>query len=375
VSEPPVETVSVVTGSGGYDVLVGDGLLDRVGEYVGDAVGEGKAVVVTDDHVGDLYALRAKGSLEAAGIPASVVVVPAGERSKSWATAGHVLEECVTRGLDREGTVVALGGGVVGDLAGFCAATYMRGVSYVQLPTTLLSQVDSSVGGKTAVDLEGGKNLAGAFWQPTLVLADTATLDTLSDQEWTSGMVEVAKAGLLGGDPFLSWLEGTADRLRERDADAVREAVTRSVRFKAGVVAEDEREAGPRESLNLGHTLGHAIERVAGYGDVAHGEAVADGIRFAAGLAEGVLGTDPAWTARQERLVAALGPPRVARTLEPEALLAAMRADKKARGGEVRFVLSTGAGSWVVRPVADEVILRHLEEWTSEAARIEEGST
>ncbi len=371
----PRESVTVRTPSSAYDVVVGEGLLERTGELVSGVVGKGVALIVSDEHVDALYTSRVRSSLEEVGRTASVVVVPPGERSKSWETAGRVLEQCVTRGLDREGTVLALGGGVVGDLGGFCAATYMRGVSYVQLPTTLLAQVDSSVGGKTAVDLEAGKNLVGAFWQPQLVLADTGALTTLPDSEWTCGLVEVAKAGVLDGEPLLGWLEGHADALMDRDADVVRDAVVRAVRFKAAVVSDDERESGPRESLNLGHTLGHAIERVLGYGAVAHGEAVADGMRFAAALAEELDGVGPAWRARQERLLEALGSPPVRRELEPVRLLEAMRADKKARGGAVRFVLSTGPGSWEVRAVADEDLLRHLAVWTETTSRIEEWST
>jgi 3-dehydroquinate synthase len=206
------------------------------------------------------------------------------------------------------------------------------------------------------------------------VLADTGTLATLPESEWTCGLAEVAKAGVLEGEPLLGWLEEHADALLARDPNVVREAVVRAVRFKAGVVASDERESGPRESLNLGHTLGHAIERVAGYGNLGHGEAVADGIRFAALLVQDLDGVDPAWRERQERLLAALGSPPARRELEPQALLDAMRADKKARGGTVRFVLSKGPGDWEVRAVRDEDLVRNLAAWTESTARIGEWS-
>ena len=225
-----------------------------------------------------------------------MIEVPAGEATKDWEHAGRVLEALSEAGLGRDSLVVALGGGVVGDLAGFCAATYLRGVPVVQVPTTLLAQTDSAIGGKTGVDLPRGKNLAGAFWQPFLVASDTSVLGTLPEQEWASGLAEVAKSGALDSADSLAGLESDVADVLSREPGAVQRAVRMAASFKARVVSGDEREAADRECLNYGHTLAHALERELGYGTITHGAAVAEGMRFAARLAERVLGTDPAWT-------------------------------------------------------------------------------
>lgn len=359
--------VPVHTENGVYEVVIGPGVLGETGQRVREVSASARCALVTDEHVGALYADGVAESLGSAGFEVSQIVVRPGERSKEWGAAGRVLEELAISGLDRTGLVVALGGGVVGDLAGFCAAVFLRGVEYVQLPTTLLAQVDSSVGGKTGVDLAAGKNLAGAFKQPLLVLADTDALLTLSDDEWSSGLGEVAKTAMLAGADAVADLETHAEPLLAREPVAVRLAVEAAVRHKAAVVAADERESGLRESLNYGHTLGHAIERVAGYGVVPHGAAVAEGMRFAARLARRVAAA-PEWVAgRQEALLDALGIGRPDYPRDVAALVEAMHADKKARGGQVRFALLAEPGEFVAVAVRDEVIADELARFFDES--------
>jgi 3-dehydroquinate synthase len=360
-------SVRVATTSGQYDVHVGPNLLESVGERAREAVSGGRVAQISDDRVEGLYGEAVTASLRESGFDVEHVVVPAGESSKTWFQAGEILEELASARLDRTDGVVALGGGVIGDLAGFCAATYLRGVDLVQVPTTLLSQVDSSVGGKTAVDLAAGKNLAGVFKQPGVVIADTVTLETLPDIEWRSGLAEVVKTAILDGYESLEWMERHAGALAAHETDVAAEAVMRCVSFKAGVVGADEKEAGPRESLNLGHTLGHALEKVAGYGEVAHGLAVAEGIRFAARLAERVVDAAPGLADRQGRLLDAVGLERSGAVYDINAVREAMLSDKKVRGGRPRFVLMVEPGEYVVTHVDDSVLEGELERWSTEA--------
>lgn len=364
-----VKQIEVQLGASRYRVHIADGVLARVGRIMAPVVEGGKAAVVTDDAVGPLYAAAVVESLVEVGFEVVTYTVPAGEASKNWDQAGRIIEWLAASGLDRTDVVVAVGGGVMGDLAGFCAATYLRGIAFVQVPTTLLAQVDSSVGGKTAVDLTAGKNLAGAFKQPRAVIADTSTLNSLPLVEWQSGLGEVVKSAVLDSEEFLAWLERNADSLAGRESGAVAEAVERCVRFKAGVVAADEFEVGPRESLNLGHTLGHAIEKVAGYGVFPHGIAVAEGMRFAARLAERVASVPPEFTARQNAAIDALGLGRVVGEFDADALRSAMGSDKKSRGGKPRFVLATAPGAHVVTTVDESVLAEELEHWTQERGR------
>jgi 3-dehydroquinate synthase len=313
------------------------------------------------------FGAAVSASLRDAGVEPVAIVVPPGESSKRWDRAGEVVEQMAASRLERSDIVVALGGGVIGDLAGFCAAVYLRGVGYVQLPTTLLAQVDSSVGGKTGVDLRAGKNLAGAFKQPLLVLADTSTLGSLAEEEWRSGLAEVAKAAMLAGPAQVEWMIRHAGALVQREPYAVREAVLAAVRQKIGVVSADEHEAGVRESLNYGHTLGHAIERVAGYGAIPHGVAVAEGMRFAARLAQTVLGASEKVASVQDDLLEALGLARPSYPSDAEALVEAMHADKKARGGTVRFALVPEPGRYVSAAVHDDVLLAEVRAWVEQS--------
>lgn len=357
------ERVRVETGARPYEVRIGEGLLPELAEALGSLAPSGRVVVVTDSNVDSLFGAPVRRSLEDAGLDATVITVEPGERSKSWPSAGQVLEEMAGSGLGRDGAVVAAGGGVVGDLAGFCAAVYMRGVPLVQFPTTLLAQVDSSVGGKTAVDLSAGKNLAGCFWQPSAVFADVGTLATLGDAQMRDGLAEAAKSAFLDGPDFTGWFEVSADAILARESAVMTDLVARCVRFKAAVVASDERESGSREQLNLGHTLAHAVEKLSGYSGVTHGEAVAAGLDFAAFAAERLGHCDHAWRCRQVRTLDVLGVRPAEVSFGPRELVAAMHSDKKVRDGAVRMVFSTAPGAYRVEPVDDDMLVRLLEEW------------
>lgn len=356
-----------IPGEESYDVRIGAGVLDSLGRRMRGVPAleqAERALVVTDSNVAPLYRDRAKESLAAAGFRTSDIVVPAGEDTKSVEVAGELWEAMAQLKLGRDCVVVALGGGVVGDLAGFAASTYMRGVTLVQAPTTLLSMVDSSVGGKTGVNLAAGKNLVGTFKQPAYVCADTGTLATLPEREWTCGCAEIAKSAVIDSDEFFFWLVDAADALAAREDGAVSEAIARSVVFKADVVAQDKTESrGVRECLNYGHTLGHAVETLAGYGTFSHGAAVAEGMRFAARLGAELVGASADFVTAQDDLLDALGLFALAWSAEPAALLDAMKRDKKARRGQVRFVLPRDVGAWELLDVDDAVILEHLDAW------------
>lgn len=352
-----------------YDVVIGSAIVRLCGETLREWSSAAKVALITDEIVARHQGLLVSASLAQAGFEVLDLSIDPGEPSKNWANAGQLLEAMAKAGMSRNDLVVALGGGVVGDLAGFVAATYLRGVDFAQIPTTLLAMVDSSVGGKTGVDLKAGKNLAGAFKQPIAVIADTRVLSTLPDEEWRSGLAEVAKSAIIGGDDFLDWLEANAEALLKRKEDVVIEAVRRCVEFKAGVVESDEKEQGPRECLNYGHTFGHAAEKVAGYGTLTHGEAVAEGIRFAARLAVELGGADIEFVRRQDRLLAALGLSPMSRRLEPGSLLSAMHSDKKTREGTVRFVLAEKPGVWACEAVSDVTITAHLDAWAASKRR------
>ena len=350
-----------------YAVRIGAGILTGLGSHVKQACGiedAGRALIITDSNVAPLYRDAARASLAEAGIRVNDIVVPAGEETKSLEVLGEIWEAMAQLGLGRDCVVVALGGGVVGDLAGFAGAAYMRGVKVVQVPTTLLAMVDSSVGGKTAINLDAGKNLVGAFKQPSYVCADTDTLATLPEREWRCGCAEVAKSAVIDSDEFFFWMADHAAAIAAREAEAVSEAIARCVVFKADVVAMDKTESkGVRECLNYGHTLGHAVEKLAGYGTFTHGEGVAEGMRFAARMAIDLVGASPEFVEAQDDLLDALGLPPLAWSAEPEALLDAMKRDKKARGGNVRFVLPRDVGEWELVEVDDATILAHLRTW------------
>ena len=347
--------LEVSLGARRYPIRIGRGLLGETDAIAGCVPGR-HALVVTDANVAPLYLAVVREAL--AGKQLEVVVLPPGEQEKTLARFGEVMQALAAMGASRDATVLALGGGVVGDLAGFAAACWMRGVRFVQLPTTLLAMVDSAVGGKTAVDLPQGKNLVGAFHQPAAVLADTATLDTLPPRELRAGLAEVVKYGALGDAAFFGWLEENAEALLAREPAVLAGAIARSCAHKAAIVARDETEQGERMLLNLGHTFGHAIETAQGYGGLLHGEAVAVGMVLAARLSA-ALGRAPA--ADADRLAALLTrlalPTALPPGLDPEALLANMRLDKKNLSGELRLVLWRGLGqAEVVRGVPESAL-------------------
>ena len=353
-----------IPGERAYDVQISTGALDGLGAAVRSFDDNPCALVITDTEVGPRYLGRVKASLQHAGYRVPVVTVPSGETAKSLECAGEVWHAMADCDIDRSSLVVALGGGVVGDLAGFTASTFMRGVRIVQAPTTLLSMVDSSVGGKTAVNLESGKNLVGTFAQPIYVCADISALSTLPDREWACGLGEVVKSAVIDSEEFFSWLEKNQAALAERNLACAQEAAIRCVAFKARVVAADQHEtSGIRECLNYGHTLAHAIETEAGYGVYSHGHAVAQGMRLAARLAAGLGYTSRAFVDRQDSLLDALGLPELVFHANPDRLLVLMKGDKKARAGHVRFVLPCSPGVWEARTLDDSVVHNYLAAW------------
>jgi 3-dehydroquinate synthase len=349
---------------GPYPILVGAGLI-RDGRALADAVRGRHALIVTDANVARLHlpVLQASLARLRPGLALGVHVLQPGESEKTLDSWRDAIGALARLGATRDATMIALGGGVVGDLAGFAAACWMRGIDVVQVPTTLLAMVDSSVGGKTAVDLPAGKNLVGAFHPPSAVIADTAALATLPDRELRAGLAEVVKYGAIFDAGFLDWLEARADALLAREPAALAEAVLRSCRFKAEVVARDPLERGERALLNFGHTFGHAIETEQGYagaaGGLVHGEAVAVGMVLASRLSSALGRAPAADAARIERLLARFGlPTDVPPGLDPAALLARMRLDKKADAAGLRFVLWDGAGRGVIaRDVPDAAVL------------------
>ncbi len=330
-----------------YPILIGTGLLGD-GAAWRDAIGGVQALLVSDENVAPRYAQRLRDALvRAAGksVRVDTLVLSAGESHKNLAAAAEVLDALAQLGANRDACVLALGGGVVGDIAGFAAACWMRGIDFVQFPTTLLAMVDASVGGKTGIDHPAGKNLIGAFHQPRAVIADLDALATLPDRELHAGLAEVVKTACIGDVDFFAWLEAHADALRARDQDALGHAIATCCRSKAGVVARDEREAGERALLNFGHTFGHALEAEAGYGTLLHGEAVAIGMVIAARLSARLGMADATDAQRLAGLLQRCGlPVEPPPDLASEALLARMRLDKKNRAGSLRLILWRGVG-------------------------------
>lgn len=338
-----------------YDVVVGRGVLRDLSQEFA-RLGAERAVVVTQAPVAAHWLEPVEVALRHAWMAPTVVEVPDGETAKSLTTLGTLYERCAEVPLRRHDLVVALGGGVVGDLAGFLAATYNRGVRVMQIPTTVLAQVDAAIGGKTAINLTAGKNLVGAFHQPTIVIADTDTLGTLTPRIRIEGLGEVVKYGLIRDPAILDLLEADADAARAGSPPLLEELVARSVAVKAKVVAADEREAGEREHLNLGHTFGHAVEALTGYRAVLHGDAVAIGTVVALDIGVRLGITPPDLLGRARTLLERLGLPTRAPRLNREAVWAAMARDKKARGEGVRFVLVRALGEVEVLPVERRVV-------------------
>lgn len=364
-----VDTVEVELGDRSYAIRVGSGLIDCAGDQLADMLSGRKAVVIADETVAALHLPGLCRSLAEVASAVHTLTVPAGESAKSLAGLDDLLDRVLALGIDRRTVVVALGGGVTGDLAGFAAAVALRGLDFVQVPTTLLAQVDSSVGGKTGVNTRHGKNLVGAFHQPRRVLIDTAVLDTLPRRELLAGYAEVVKYGAIGDVDFFEWLEVNGRRLLDGDPDARRHAIVTSCRAKAAVVADDERESagGARALLNFGHTFGHALEAMAGYdGSLLHGEGVAAGMVLAARLSARL---GPCSGQDAERLaahLAAVGLPTeldqidAARHWDADALIGHMTKDKKVRDGRIVFVLLERLGHAAVRDDIDRAAVRAL---------------
>lgn len=339
-----MRSVTVGLGERSYPIHVGRDLLAQ-SQLILPHLKQPRVAIVSNTTVASLYLAKLGDALRTAGVEVVSAVIPDGEEHKNWQTLNAIFDVLLSKRLERKSTVLALGGGVVGDLAGFAAASYQRGVPFIQVPTTLLAQVDSSVGGKTAINHPLGKNMIGAFHQPCLVLADVTTLDTLPERELSAGLAEVIKYGLIMDLPFLDWLDTNMEKLRARDPEALAYAVVRSCENKAAVVAADERETGVRAHLNLGHTFGHAIETGLGFGTWLHGEAVAAGTVLAARLSRRMGLLDAAEVERLESLLKRAGLPTLAPALGYERYLELMGHDKKVENGRLRLILLKGLGT------------------------------
>jgi len=356
----------------GYDIAIGPGLIDRAGDLAKPLLAAPRVLIVSDEQVAPLYGDRLGASFARAGIASSLITVPAGEGSKEFSAFGRLMNALLDRRPDRKTTLIALGGGVVGDLTGFAASVLLRGVDFIQVPTTLLAQVDSSVGGKTGINTRHGKNLVGTFYQPRLVLADTDVLDTLPRRELLAGYAEVAKYGLIDDPAFFDWLEIHGPAVIDGDHARRAEAIERSCLAKARIVAADERETTDlRALLNLGHTFGHALEAETGFGaDLLHGEAVGAGMAMAFDLSAQLGLCTPPEALRVRRHLGLVGLPVRLRAIgggnsrvwTSAKLIAHMRGDKKAEGGKLAFILARGIGkAFVSRDVAEEDLGRLLD--------------
>ena len=356
--------VHIDLGDRSYPILISPGLLDDPTTFAALPPGD-VALIVTNVTVGPLYAKRLQVTLQQRYKTVHVLSLPDGEAHKTWETLNTIFDELLAKTCDRRTVLFALGGGVVGDMTGFAAASYMRGVPFVQVPTTLLAQVDSSVGGKTGINHPLGKNMVGAFYQPMQVVCDLDTLKTLPARELSAGLAEVIKYGPIADLAFLDWIEANIDKLLQRDVAALAYAVQRSCEIKAWVVGQDERESGLRAILNFGHTFGHAIESGMGYGKWLHGEAVGCGMVMAAHLSHELGLVDGNFVQRLTQLVQRAGLPAIGPRLVPDdnagRYLELMRVDKKAEGGEIRFVVIDGPSSASLRTVPDALVRKVVD--------------
>lgn len=348
-------TVSIDLGDRSYDIRIGQGLLTDPAQFAG-LPKSSTALIVTNTTVGPLYTAKLKQALSAHHKKVLDVELPDGEAYKDWPALNQVFTTLLESACDRKTVLYALGGGVVGDMTGFAAACYMRGVPFVQVPTTLLAQVDSSVGGKTAINHPAGKNMIGAFYQPQRVLCDLDTLDTLPQRELLAGLAEVIKYGPIADADFLSWLEANLDALLARDRTALTHAIKRSCEIKAWVVGQDEKESGLRAILNYGHTFGHAIEAGMGYGEWLHGEAVGCGMVMATDLSARMGLIDTSTFERIYRLIERTGLPVVGPNLGADRYIELMQVDKKAEAGEIRFVLIGPLGTATTQAAPDALV-------------------
>jgi 3-dehydroquinate synthase len=352
-----VSVLSVKLAENSYDIHIDNGILGTPGKQCAQIGLKSKVAVITNPTVNSLYGPTVRASLEESGCSVTVIEIPDGEEFKKAATLSDVYDALIEAGLDRKSFIVALGGGVVGDLAGFAAATYLRGIPFVQVPTTLLAQVDSSVGGKTAIDHPRGKNLIGAFYQPRLVLIDVATLSTLPEREFRAGLAEVVKYGVALDLAFFELLERQSAQIKSLDQECLKAVILRCCEIKAHVVEQDEKESGLRAVLNYGHTLGHAFETLAGYRQLVHGEAIAIGMALAAQVSVGLGHCDASEKERIAALISCFG----LGTLPPEAdrqgLIAAIVLDKKSRDGTVSFICNKSIGNFVIEQLVPEELL------------------
>ncbi|OGA17552.1 MAG: 3-dehydroquinate synthase [Betaproteobacteria bacterium RIFCSPLOWO2_02_FULL_65_24] len=356
-----MQTLRVALGERAYPIHIGSGLLNAA-ELFAPHLAQKRVAIVTNEIVAPLYLPRLRHTLRSAGIDTLEIILPDGEEHKNWSTLNEIFEALLAARAERKTTMIALGGGVVGDVTGFAAATYQRGVPYIQVPTTLLAQVDSSVGGKTAINHPRGKNMIGAFYQPRVVVSDMDTLKTLPARELKAGLAEVIKHGAIRDATFFDWLEHNVERLLAGDAEALGHAVLRSCEIKAAIVASDEREEGERALLNFGHTFGHAIETGLGYGTWLHGEAVAAGMALAADLSArlGMLARSDA--GRVTSLLARAGLPVAVKGLATNRFRELMSVDKKANDGRLRFILLQGIGSASIRGDVPELSVNQTLE-------------
>jgi len=343
-----MRTLAVELGARSYPIHIGSGVIARAGELL-ERVVKRRAIVVTNATVAGHYLSPLRAALNTRGIAVDSVLVPDGEAHKAWPTLQDIVTRLLELRAERSTPLIALGGGVVGDLAGFAAAIYQRGMPFVQIPTTLLAQVDSSVGGKTGINHPLGKNMIGAFWQPSAVLIDVDCLRTLPARERTAGLAEVIKYGAIRDAGFFAWLESNAERLQAGDAEALTHAITESCRIKAEIIGADEREAGERALLNFGHTFGHAIEAAQGYGQWLHGEAIGAGMLIASRLSERVCGLPASDAHRVADLVARCGLPTAPPSIAHARWLELMGRDKKVAGGVLRLILLERLGHAVIR--------------------------
>lgn len=371
---PQSQTVRIDLGDRSYPIVIASDLIEAPATFA-HCPPAAQAVIVTNDTVQPLYAARLQAALAPKYAKVHTVVLPDGEAHKDWKTLNMIFDGLLANGCDRKTVLFALGGGVIGDMTGFAAASYMRGVPFVQVPTTLLSQVDSSVGGKTAINHPLGKNMIGAFYQPQLVVCDLASLDTLPDREVSAGLAEIIKYGPIADMAFFEWLEAHMDALRQRDRQALLHAVQRSVEIKAWVVGQDEKEAGLRAILNFGHTFGHAIEAGMGYGNWLHGEGVGAGMVMAAHLSLQLGLVDAHFVARLTRLIERAGLPTRGAVLDAKdnagAYLQHMRVDKKAEAGEIRFVLIDGPGKAIMRSAPDHLVRQVIDTCCAQGVGIQ----
>ena len=360
----PTHTVAIALGERSYDIRIGAGLLAQPETFAGLPKAQA-AMIVTNDTVAPLYAAQLRAALAPHYAQIHTVVLPDGEAHKDWATLNRIFDALLGQGCDRKTVLFALGGGVVGDMTGFAAATYMRGVPFVQVPTTLLAQVDSSVGGKTAINHPLGKNMIGAFYQPVRVVCDLETLKTLPARELSAGLAEVIKYGPIADMDFLAWIEAHIDALQQRDPAALAHAVRRSCEIKAAVVGQDERESGLRAILNFGHTFGHAIEAGLGFGQWLHGEAVGCGMVMGAELSQRLGHVDAPFVARLKALIARAGLPVRGPVLDAAdnalAYIEHMRLDKKAEAGDIKFVVIDAPGQARTQGAPDAMVRQVID--------------